>query len=309
MQAFPPRFSARAVHLGIGNYDGFHRGHRAIFAEAEKHAAADGGVVGALTFSPHPEIFFRGNGAVRLIFSREHKDELFAAAGLDFAVHELFSKAFAEIPAENFVDFLLKFFPKLRGIYVGDNFRFGAKRCGDVGLLEKLGRKRGVSVSVVAPVTYAGTRISSSRIREAIAAGEIADADAMLAEPYETAGKIVPGNRLGRTIGFPTLNLPCAPDLRPRLGVYVVRVSVPASGKIFRGVANFGVRPTIEMRTPEPLLETFLTDVPAGTPPPTYGDFIRVAWLKFLRPETRFKNLDELKAQIACDKIAAENAF
>lgn len=301
---------SRPVHLGIGNYDGFHRGHRAIFQKAQEAALADGGIVGALTFSPHPEVFFRGNGAVKLIFSRERKDALFAGAGLDFVVHEPFSKDIADITAEEFIGFLRKRIPALRGLYVGDNFRFGAQRRGDVALLEKLGNAAGISVCVVPPVNYQGERISSTRIRAAIAGGEIAEANEMLARPYESEGIVVQGNRLGRTIGFPTLNLAWDPELRPRFGVYLVRVRVPATGKAFHGVANYGVRPTItSAATPEPLLETHLLDVLAGTAIPTYGDFICVEWLEFLRPETKFQSIGELKAQLEADSRKAEELF
>lgn len=306
-EAFPPEFSARPVHIGIGNYDGFHCGHRAIFRHAKAAAEADGGSVGAFTFTPHPDRFFRGNDAAQLIFPRERKNALFAAAGLDFAIYENFDADFAAIEAEAFPEFLLKKIPSLRGIYVGDNFRFGARRRGDAEILKALCEARGIDVQIVAPVNFGGERISSSRIRAALAAGAIRDAGTMLGAPYSCGGIVVRGNQLGRTIGFPTLNLAWTPECRPRLGAYVARVSVPATGAVFRGVANYGVRPTIEKSTPAPLLETFLTDVPAGTPPPTYGDFLCVEWLDFLRPEMRFSGLDALKAQLArdCDACAA----
>lgn len=306
-EAFPRELAERPVHIGIGNYDGLHCGHRAIFRRAKAAAEADGGSVGAFTFTPHPERFFRGNDAAKLIFPRERKNELFASAGLDFAFYENFDADFAAIEAEAFPDFLLQKIPSLRGIYVGDNFRFGARRRGDAEMLRKLCVARGIDVGIVAPVNFGGERISSSRIREALAAGEIRDAGTMLGAPYSCSGIVVRGNQLGRTIGFPTLNLAWTPECRPRLGAYVARVSVLATGAVFRGVANYGVRPTIEKSTPAPLLETFLTDVPAGTPPPTYGDFLRVEWLDFLRPETRFSGLGALKAQLArdCEACAA----
>ena len=294
------------VHLGIGKYDGFHCGHRAIFEKAKAEATQDGGNVGALTFSPHPEVFFKGKGAVRLIFSRERKDFLFANAGLNFAIHEPFSESFAEIKAEEFVRVLKRRIPTLSGLYVGDNFRFGAKRRGDVEMLSKLGAEAGVSVRVVPPVNFLGKRISSTRIRNALAEGKIEDANIMLSDSYESCGIVIPGNQLGRTIGFPTLNLAWSPEQRPRFGVYVVRLRVPATGQIFNGIANYGVRPTVVAGgESEPLLETHLLDVPADTPPPTYGDFICVQWLKFLRPEIRFQGVDALKAQLHSDKSAA----
>lgn len=297
------------VHLGIGNYDGFHRGHCEIFNTAKLAAELDGGLVGALTFEPHPEVFFRGQEAVKLIYPLARKTELFRTAGLDFVIYEPFSEAIAGIHAAAFLDFLLEKIPTLRGIYVGDNFRFGAKRLGDVELLKKLGRDRGVEVSVVESVSYKGTRISSTRIRAALEAGEIEDVNAMLSSPYRTCGEIISGNRLGRTIGFPTLNLPWNPGLSPRLGAYFVKVHVPASGRSYWGIANYGVRPTLDRETPRPLLETHLTEVPAGVPVPTYGDFICVEWLAFLRPEMRFENFSALKRQLECDKKRAHHFF
>lgn len=304
--AFSQENDSRPVHLGIGNYDGFHCGHRAVFKKARICAKRDGGRVGALTFSPHPEFFFRGENAVKLIFGRERKDSLFGDAGLDFAIHEPFSQAFADICAEDFVCILKQKIPALSGLYVGDNFRFGAKRRGDVEMLKKLGTAEGVSINIVDPVNYRGERISSTRIRAALASGEIADANAMLSAPYESAGVVISGNRLGRTIGFPTLNLAWDPQLRPRFGVYVVSVDVPATGQSFNGIANYGVRPTlVRFQTPTPLLETHLLNVPAGMPPPTYGDTIRVRWLHFLRPEKQFQDFENLKTQLERDKKAA----
>lgn len=304
--AFPRDLSEKPVCLGIGNYDGFHRGHRAVFREARERAKDLGGSVGAFTFSPHPEAFFRGADGARQIYPRERKEELFAAAGLDFAVFEPFSKAFAEIPAEAFPDFLLKKIPSLRGIYVGDNFRFGARRIGDAAMLKKLARERGVDVVVVEPIVLGGARVSSTRIRAALAEGSLREANAMLGEPYQCAGTVISGNRLGRTIGFPTLNLAWSPELRPRFGAYLVRLRVPATGRAVRGIANYGVRPTVECGgAAEPLLETHLLDVPAGTPVPTYGDFVRVEWLDFLRPESRFDDLDALKTRLERDKAEA----
>lgn len=303
-----PEFAETAgstpIHLGIGNYDGFHCGHRAIFKKAQAEATLGGGIVGALTFSPHPEVFFKGKDAIRLIFSRERKDTLFANAGLNFAIHEPFSEHFAEIPAEEFVRILKKKIPTLAGLYVGDNFRFGAKRRGDIRMLSALSNEAGISLHVVSPVNYLGERISSTRIRTALTEGKIEDANAMLSLPYESGGIVAKGNQLGRTIGFPTLNLAWSPELRPKFGAYVVRLRVPATGQVFHGIANYGVRPTITSDA-RPLLETHLLDVPADTPPPTYGDFICVQWFKFLRPEARFQGVDALKAQLELDKIAA----
>lgn len=291
------------VHLGIGIYDGVHSGHRAIFARAKQNAQADGGVCGALTFEPHPEVFFKGSGAIKLIYSRAQKNALFMENGLDFALYERFTHDFAMIDAETFVPFLKSKIPTLSTLYVGENFRFGAKRAGDVSLLSALGKRTGVAVEVVPAVLFAGTKISSTRIREALVAGAIADAGTMLARPYFSTGTVEHGRKLGRTIGFPTLNLRWKPELLPRFGVYAVRLK--GREQVFDGIANYGVRPTVERElAPAPLLETHLLRIAAGAPIPSYGDAISVSWTHFIRSEEKFSSLDALVAQIERDKAS-----
>ena len=305
---FPLSLSDRPVVLCIGNFDGVHCGHRALFSAAQAMARDCGGRCGVLTFNPHPEVFFRGEGAVKLIYSQATKTALFERLGLDFAIFCPFTPEIAGLAAEDFVPALKKAIPALAGIFVGENFRFGARRRGDVTLLRESARAQSVSANALTPVLFESEKISSSRIRECLERGETEAADAMLGENYFASGTITSGRRLGRTIGFPTLNLPWEPELRPRFGVYAVKVKF--GEQVFSGVANYGVRPTVEREgTPAPLLETFLPEVPAGASVPSYGDFIVVEWLKFLRPEQRFGSVDALREQLRLDRLAAADFF
>lgn len=294
------------VFLCIGNFDGMHCGHRELFHLAKTAATAEAGICGALTFEPHPEIFFRGKNAVKLIYSAETKSALFASAGADFAITQPFSAAFAGMKLDCFLPTLKEAIPSLAGIFVGANFRYGAKRGGNTEILEKSAHAFGVKLCALPPILFDGEKISSTRIRKQIELGDMASANAMLGKPYFSVGKIISGRRLGRTIGFPTLN--CVPDsnLQPRFGVYAVRVKQKGGNEIFRGVANFGIRPTVERgNIPEPLLEVHLLGVPEGKKVPTYGDEIRVEWLNFLRPEQRFDSVEALRERLLEDRRQA----
>ena len=294
--------------LVLGMFDGVHRGHRALFSAAQTMARDCGGRCGVLTFAPHPEVFFRGKGSVKLIYSQATKTALFERLGLDFAIICPFTPEIAGLAAEDFVPALKKAIPALAGIFVGENFRFGARRRGDVALLRESARAQSVEANALTPVLFEAEKISSTRIRECLERGETEAADAMLGENYFAAGRITSGRRLGRTIGFPTLNLPWEPELRPRFGVYAVNVKF--GGQVFPGVANYGVRPTVEREgTPAPLLETFLLEIPDGAYVPSYGDSIVVEWLKFLRPEQRFESVDALREQLRLDRLAAADFF
>jgi riboflavin kinase/FMN adenylyltransferase len=190
--------------------------------------------------------------------------------------------------------------PWLAAVYVGENFRFGQGRRGDTGLLVGSGRQHGVRVFSAPRVNLDGEPISSTRVRAQLEAGDIEAANALLGYTYLVEGVVRPGKRLGRTIGFPTLNVPWAPELRPRLGVYAARVSGPKAPGRFPAVANYGLRPTVESTT-EPLLEAHLLgDCPFGE-----NDQVSIELLHFLRPEKKFADVGELGAQIEQDRIAA----
>jgi riboflavin kinase/FMN adenylyltransferase len=189
-------------------------------------------------------------------------------------------------------------------VYVGENWRFGRGRRGDIALLVAEAKKHGLTVFSAPRVSLDGEPISSTRIRGLLESGEIVAANAALGFSYFAEGLVVPGKRLGRTIGFPTLNLAWNPQLRPRFGVYAVTISGTKSAAPLPGVANYGLRPTVE-RSSEPRLEVHVL----GACPFGEGDPVKVEWLKFLRPEAKFAGVEELRAQIGRDREAAAAWF
>lgn len=291
---------AGPLHLAIGMFDGVHLGHRAVLSAAVTAAKRENGLAAALTFSPHPSALFNPSKPTRLITDTATKARIFSELGLAAMITEPFTAEFAHLAAEEFLPWLKQKLPTLVAVYVGENWRFGRGRRGDVTLLRESGKKLGVAVFSAPRVSLDGEAISSTRIRTLLENGEIAAANRLLGYAYFSEGVVAPGKKLGRTIGFPTLNLAWSPELRPRLGVYVVRVTGDKSPKPLRGVANYGLRPTVEAST-EPKLETHLLE----ECPFDAGDRIRVEWLHFLRPEMKFNGLDELRRQIAADRAAA----
>lgn len=295
---------AGPVHLAIGMFDGVHRGHQAVIDAAVQAAHRRGGVAGVLTFWPHPSVVLRPQSPTPLILSREHKRELLARAGLDFVVEHPFSLEFAATTALDFVSLLKRVFPGLEAVYVGENFRFGRGREGDTAGMAAAARAVGFAVHSAPRLAQDGAPISSSRIRELIAAGEIDHANTLLGYSYFSAGVVETGKRLGRTLGFPTLNLAWQPGLAPRYGVYLVAVAGP-DGAMQPGVANYGLRPTVESGVTAPRLEVHVL-VPTTL---TYGDRVTVRWLRFLRPEKKFSGVEELRRQIESDRHAALEAL
>jgi len=283
----------RPVHLAIGIFDGVHLGHQTVIETAVHSARSCGGIAAVLTFRPHPSRLFRPDNPTRLLLSSGTQAELFGRLGVEAMITHPFTREFAAIPAEEFLPWLLARIPRLAGVCVGQNWRFGAGRKGDVASLIESGRRHGVSVFSAAPVQLDGEAVTSTRIRALLESGAMAMANKLLGYPYFSSGQTVPGRQLARQIGYPTLNLPWDPELRPRFGVYKVTVDgVP-------GIANYGVRPTVEQQG-VPLLETHLL----GSCPWVTGDLMRVEWREFLREERKFASVEELKFQIAKDVAA-----
>lgn len=295
---------ARPVHLAIGMFDGVHLGHRAVIDAAVHSARASGALSGVLTFWPHPSELFRPDKPTKLMQPAATKARMLNGLGVDVVITQSFTPELAAVAAEEFLPWLKQRLPHLAAIYVGENFRFGHQRQGDVALLVASGRKHGVRVFSASRVNLDGEPISSTRIRALLEAGEIEAANALLGYPYFSHGYITPGKRLGRTIGFPTLNLPWAPDFRPRLGVYAVRIRGDQSPDWLPAVANYGLRPTVESST-EPRLEVHVL----GACALGEGAHVKVQWLRFLRPEIKFPTLEALRTQIGSDRVAAEQFF
>jgi riboflavin kinase/FMN adenylyltransferase len=309
---FPAQFSSlegialppRPLHLAIGIFDGVHRGHRAVIEAAVAAGRKQGGLSGVLTFWPHPSAIFRPESPTRLMHDAGSKERVLLRIGVDVIITQPFTPDFARQEAEEFLPWLKGRLPTLAAVYVGENFRFGRGRRGDVALLTRLAGMHGLEVWSAPRVMFLGEPVSSTRVRAQIEAGNMEGANALLGYPYFAAGTVTAGRQLGRSIGFPTLNVAWAPDLQPRHGVYAVQISGPAAPGVRPAVANYGLRPTVEA-TVEPRLEVHLL----GECPFTTGDKVTVEWLRFLRPEIKFAGLGELRAQIAKDRDAAAEFF
>jgi riboflavin kinase/FMN adenylyltransferase len=292
------------LHLAIGMFDGVHLGHRAVIDAAVQSAHRSKGLAGVLTFWPHPSAVMRPEKATRLIVDQATKARLLAEAGVNVLISQSFTPEFAQIEAEDFLPHLKRRLPRLHTIYVGENWRFGRGRRGDLAMLLTEARRHGVVVVSSARIQENGEPISSTRIRSCIEQGRMEEANVLLGYTYFSEGRVTPGKNLGAKIGFPTLNLPWNPDLRPQYGVYVVRVSGKKALQPCRGIANYGLRPTVEQST-EPRIEVHLL----GECPFDAGDEIKVEWLRFLRAERKFENLEALKSQIAKDREEATEFF
>ena len=283
--------------VALGNFDGVHRGHQALIAEAGRHAEALGVPLVVLTFEPHPRGFFvPDTGPFRLTLPPA-KRRLLAHYGVQAVLAQRFDAAFAALSADAFIgDVLLKGLGA-RHVVCGYDFTFGARRGGNVERLRAEGAARGFGVTVLEPVMREGEIYSSTRIREALRAGMAKEAAELLGHPWEIEGTVELGDQCGRTIGFPTANVALGEHLRPRFGVYAVRALV--DGQWRDAVANLGRRPTFGK--PQENFEVHLFDF-AGD---LYGQTLRVALVDFIRPEMKFAGLDQLKAQIAADGQAA----
>lgn len=297
------RLSPRPLHLAIGMFDGVHLGHQAVIGSAVHSARRSGGLAGVLTFWPHPSALINPAGRTRMLMNPEMKARVLRGLGVDAIITQPFTPEFARIPADEFLPHLRAALPQLAGVYVGENWRFGAGRQGDVSRLLALASRQQVPVVSVPRIGCNGEPISSTRIRDALEAGEIEAANLMLGYSYFAEGVVTPGLRLGHTLGFPTLNVSWQPELQPRYGVYVVRVAGEA-GPPHPAVANYGLRPTVAAPGGA-LLETHVL----GPCPFGPGNRVTVEWLDFLRPERKFSDVDELRVQIGRDRATAEAYF
>jgi riboflavin kinase / FMN adenylyltransferase len=293
---------ARGAVVAAGNFDGVHRGHQAVLAAAKTLAQRMDAPFAVLTFEPHPRAVFQpGLPPFRLTPFRA-KSLVLESLGVDLLFTLHFDRAFAQKTAEEFVAEVLVAGLGAKAVVVGYDFVFGNKRRGTPALLKAEGAKHGFSGEVVAPVAApGGTVYSSTQIREHLVAGRPRDAAALLGRPWEIDGRVELGDKLGRTIGFPTANMTLDDYLRPAPGVYAVRAGIEdgANTQWHDGAANLGWRPTIggqDLR-----LETHLFDFDGDL----YGKHLRVALIERLRAEQRFEGLDALKAQIAADCVQA----
>jgi riboflavin kinase/FMN adenylyltransferase len=286
--------SLRGAIIALGNFDGFHLGHQAVVGEAVRWARAEGRPAIVATFDPHPVRYFKPDAAPFRLTSLDQREELFAAAGADAMLVFTFDADFAAITAQGFVEGLLRDHLGAAGVVTGLDFTFGKGRGGNLTLLSELGAACGLQARAVGPVEEGGEVVSSSRIREALQAGDCATAARLMTRPFAIRGTVQHGDKLGRTINFPTANLDIGSYLRPRYGIYAVTATLPG-GVHVQGAANVGIRPTFD--PPKELLEPYFFDWSGDL----YGQEIEVAFHHFLRPEGKFDSLDALTTQMAKD--------
>lgn len=295
----------KPLHLAIGMFDGVHLGHQAVIEAAVGTARWRGGVSGVLTFWPHPSKLFRPNEATPQIMQPNDKFILFEALGVEWIFRQTFNPDFASVTAEAFLPRLKELLPSLQAIYVGENFRFGKSRLGTVDDLVKIGQHLCISVFSAPRVKWDGEPVSSTRIRKLLVQGPIESVNALLGYDYFIRGPKTAGRKLGRTLGFPTLNVPWAPEIGPAHGVYAVRVSGETMRRV-PAVMNYGLRPTIDHATPTPIAEAHLLHWQ-----PDYEKEKSLAYelSRFIRPEKKFESLDALKVQIEKDRHVATQYF
>jgi riboflavin kinase/FMN adenylyltransferase len=299
-RGLPSAASRMPCAITIGNFDGVHRGHQALLAATRKAANERAIESAVMTFEPHPREYFArlrgdwGSAPARIAGLRDKLDAL-SRNGVDRVIVERFNAAFAGLSPEQFVNDVLVDGCHARWIMVGEDFRFGAKRAGDLATLTLLARARGVEVEAMPTIAFDAERVSSSAVRAALVAGDLARAARLLGRPYRISGHVIPGQRLGRTLGFPTANLRIAHE-RPALsGIFVVKVHGVGEHPI-GGVASLGTRPTVD-DSGRILLETHLFDFAQNL----YGRLVSIEFVKKLRDEVRYQDLSELTRAIAED--------
>ena len=290
--AVPERF--RGGIVALGNFDGFHKGHQAVVARAVHRARAEGRPVLVATFDPHPVRHFKPDLPPFRLTTLDQRQRLFAAAGADAMIVFRFDDELASVTAPDFVTDYLASRIGAAGVVTGEDFTFGKGRGGNVESLMFLGRASRMSVDSVAPVVEDGEPVSSSRIREALQAGDCTTAARLLTRPFAIEGVVEHGDKRGRALGYPTANIVLANYLRPRFGVYAVRGRLD-DGRVLDGAANLGTRPTFD--PPKELLEPCFFDFDADL----YGRTVEVELVSFLRDEARFDDIEALKAQMAAD--------
>lgn len=295
---------ARALNgavVAIGNFDGVHRGHRTVIAAALARAKALGRKAAALTFSPHPRLFFRPQDTLFQLTDERSKLRLLAATGLSGAIVMPFDAALAKTTAEDFVAKVLVGRFCIGGAVIGFDFHFGKDRGGSPTFLTEQGARLGFPVDVVPPLEDEGRPVSSGAVRSALAAGKVVEAAELLGAPWFVSGEVVHGDKRGRELGFPTANLRLDAACGLKHGIYAVRVQI--DGKRHDGVASFGRRPMFN--DVGPLLEVFLFDFTGDL----YNKTIDVAFIGWVRHEQTFETIDDLKRHMADDSAKARAAL
>jgi riboflavin kinase/FMN adenylyltransferase len=293
--------SSQRSSVTIGNFDGLHLGHRRILVDLVRTAAASGTASVVMTFSPHPLQVLHPGKAPKLIIPTDDKIARIESLGVDYLLLVKFDEELSRLSGEQFVREILVDSLRVQHIFVGHNFVFGHKRSGNVSLLEVLGRELDYTVHVIPPVAVRGSRVSSTGIRDLIRSGRISQANRLLGRYYTLHGRVVPGQGLGRTVLFPTLNLEAQNEILPGNGVYVTLAFF--EGKTHTAVTNVGMRPTVSGTGVS--VETHLLEHTPKAPPST----LELKFLHRLRNEHKFPSVDELKKQIAKDIQRSKRFF
>ena len=297
-------FNIKSQHNGsiilIGNFDGLHLGHQKLFNLAKKYKKRYSLKVGVLTFEPMPKMYFNKNVNNFRISNQTQKISLLNKLDVDFVITKKFNKEFSKIKSIDFIKDILKKKLKAKFIFVSNNFRFGNKREGDVKQLIKYETKYNYTIIKPKPLINKRKIISSSLIRNYLQKGRLAEANKLLNRKWSIEGKVQKGKQLGKKIGFPTANIDIKDYVLARPGVYAVRVKMKNNSKIIKGIANLGYRPTFNGK--KILLEVHLFNFLGNL----YDKDLSVEFLKFIRKEKKFKNMDQLRKQIKTDLLVAQ---
>ena len=288
----------RGSIVALGNFDGFHLGHQAVVNRAIALGFHERRPVIVATFDPHPVRFFKPDVPPFRLTSLDQRERLFAHAGADAMLVFRFDAELASMDADAFVAEILARRLGVAGVVTGDDFSFGKGRTGDVDLLRKLGEQYGVRAEAVAQVMIDGERVSSGRIREALAAGDPGTATHLLTRPFAVEAVVERGDGRGHALGFPTANVSLGRYQRPAYGIYAVRIRLDDNSE-HSGVASFGVRPTFEEG--EEYLETFIFDWDGDL----YDRTIEIGLIAYLRPEAKFESVEALVEQMRKDEAEA----
>jgi len=288
----------------VGNFDGVHLGHQAMLRDVARRAGDLGAPAVVVTFEPHPLKVLHPERAPRMIQTLRQREEAIEACGIDALVLVPFTRDFSLTPAEDFIRDLLVKRLAVREVQVGEHFMFGRERGGNMEILRRIGDAAGFTVTGIADVTHAAAAISSTRIRNALLEGDVASANALLGRAYAMDGLIAKGDRMGRKIGFPTMNLKPDNELYPKDGVYFTSVRIESFERTFPCVTNIGRRPTVyeDFAT---TIESYILDFSSDV----YGERVRLSFFDRARDEQTFPSMLDLTAQIKRDVEATRLYF
>ncbi|WP_205214822.1 bifunctional riboflavin kinase/FAD synthetase [Altererythrobacter sp. ZODW24] len=285
----------RGAIVALGNFDGFHLGHQAVVRAAVEWARAEGRPAIIATFDPHPVRHFAPDVPPFRLTTLDQRQELFGEAGAAAMLVFHFGDELASTTAEDFIGELLAKRFGAAGVVTGEDFTFGKARGGNRDVLRDVGKQHGIEARAIGPVNAEEEVISSSRIRDALRAGDPQEAARLLTRPFTIRGIVQHGDKVGRTIGYPTANIALEHYLRPKYGIYALTGEIMDTGEVLQGAANVGIRPTFD--PPKELLEPYFFDFDGDL----YGREIEVAFHHFIRPEAKFDGLDDLIAQMERD--------